>query len=79
MFKQRINQSTSAQLAPINTNNALPTSPPPGNQIHSRQLWSLLTVAQQQALYHRLVSVSCALVNHPKNRFDSEEGNDEQD
>jgi hypothetical protein len=78
MFKRRINQSTSAQLAPIDINNALPASPPLGNQIHSRQLWSILTVAQQQALYHHLVSVSCALVNHAKNRSDSEEASDEQ-
>jgi hypothetical protein len=79
MFNRRINQSASAPPAPINTNNARPTSPPPGNQIHSRQLWSILTVAQQQALFHRLVSVSCALINNPKNRIDSEEANDEQD
>jgi hypothetical protein len=79
MSNRRINQSASVPPAPINTNNARPTPLPPGNQIHSGQLWNILTVAQQQALFHSLVSVSRALVNNPKNRIDSEEANDEQD
>jgi hypothetical protein len=79
MSNRRINQSASAPSAPINTNNARPTPLPPGNQIHSGQLWNILTVAQRQALFHSLVSVSRALVNDPKNKIDSEEANDEQD
>jgi hypothetical protein len=77
MSNRRINQSATVPSAPIN--NARPTPLSPGNQIHSGQLWSILTAEQQQALFHSLVSVSRALVNNPKNRIDSEEANDEQD
>jgi hypothetical protein len=79
MSNRRINQSAIAPSAPIDTNNARPTPLSPGNQIHSGQLWSILTAEQQQALFHSLVSVSRALVNNPKSRIDSEEANDEQD